>query len=243
MSAERASWKGESANGVRNRAAIPGCPAVASAAMFVKVCGITTSDDALVALAAGADAVGLIFAAGSSRQVTPDVARDIVRTLPPGTVAVGVFRGERPERILEIVEHARLTGVQLHGHETPSETAVVRRHTPFLVQAFSADDPRLERLDDYDVDAVLLDSSTPGSGVAFDWVLAERYVPGRRVILAGGLTPDNVAEAVAQVRPWGVDVASGVEASAGRKDPLKVRRFVANAAEALSEFSAPDGSA
>lgn len=210
--------------------------------MFVKVCGITTPEDALFALAMGADAVGLILAP-STRQVTPDVARDIVRELPQGTVAVGVFRDERPERILEIVEHARLTGVQLHGHETPAEAAVVRRRVPFLVQAFSADDPRLERIDDYDVDAVLLDSSTPGSGVAFDWALAERYVPGRRVILAGGLTADNVAEAVALVRPWGVDVASGVEASPGRKDTVKVRRFVANAAEALSEFPADPGSA
>jgi phosphoribosylanthranilate isomerase len=212
--------------------------------MFVKVCGITNAEDALFAVAMGADAVGLIFAAGSPRQVTPDTARDIVRELPQGTVAVGVFRDERPERILEVVEHAGLTGVQLHGHETPAEAAVVRRRVPFLVQAFSADDPRLDRIDDFPVDAVLLDSSTPGSGLAFDWKLAERFVvPGRRVILAGGLTPDNVARAVAQVRPWGVDVASGVEASPGHKDPVKVRHFVAAAGEALSEFSADHGSA
>jgi phosphoribosylanthranilate isomerase len=211
--------------------------------MFVKVCGITTPEDALFALAMGADAVGLILADGSPRRVTPDTARDIVRELPQGTVAVGVFRDERPERILEVAEHARLTGVQLHGHETPAEAAAVRRRVPFLVQAFGAGDPRLDRIDDYDVDAVLLDSSTPGSGVAFDWALAEPYVAGRRVILAGGLTPDNVAEAVARVRPWGVDVASGVEARPGRKDTVKVRRFVANATEALSEFSADPGSA
>ena len=210
--------------------------------MFVKVCGITTPEDALFAVAMGADAVGLILAP-SPRQVTPDIARDIVRELPQGTLAIGVFRDERPERILEVVEHARLGGVQLHGHETPAEAAAMHRRVPFLVQAFGAGDPRLDRIDDYDVDAVLLDSSTPGSGVAFDWKLAERFVPGRRVILAGGLTPDNVAEAVAQVRPWGVDVASGVEASPGRKDPVKVRHFVANAAEALSEFPGADGSA
>jgi phosphoribosylanthranilate isomerase len=210
--------------------------------MFVKVCGITNPEDALFAVAMGADAIGLIFAP-STRQVDADTARDIVRELPPGTLAVGVFRDERPQRILELVEHARLTGVQLHGHETPAEAALLRRTVPFLVQAFSVADPRLGRIDDYDVDAVLLDSSTPGSGVAFDWKLAERFVPGRRVILAGGLTPDNVARAVAQVRPWGVDVASGVEASPGRKDAVKVRHFVVNAAEALSEFPAPDGSA
>ncbi len=211
--------------------------------MFVKVCGITNSEDALFAVAMGADAVGLIFASGSKRQVTPDVARDIVRELPEGSVAVGVFRDEQPEQIVEIVEHTGLRGVQLHGHETPAEAAVVRRRVPFLVKAFSVDDPRLDRIDDYRVDAVLLDSTTPGSGVAFDWRLAERFVPGRRVILAGGLTPDNVAEAVAQVRPWGVDVASGVEAAPGRKDPVEVRRFVSAATDALAEFSAADGSA
>ncbi len=210
--------------------------------MFVKVCGITNAEDALFAVAMGADAVGLILAR-STRQVDPDTARAIVRELPPGTLAVGVFRDERPERILEVVQHAGLGGVQLHGHETPAEAAVVRRRVEFVVQAFGADDPRLERVDDYDVDAVLLDSSTPGSGVAFDWKLAERFVPGRRVILAGGLTPDNVAEAVEQVRPWGVDVASGVEASPGRKDAVKVRRFIAEAGRALSEFSAGHGPA
>jgi phosphoribosylanthranilate isomerase len=154
-----------------------------------------------------------------------------------------VFRDERPERILDVLDHARLRGVQLHGHETPAEAAVIRRRVPFLIQAFGADDPRLARIDDYGVDAVMLDSSTPGSGVAFDWALAERYVPGRRVILAGGLTPENVAAAIEQVRPWGVDVASGVEASPGRKDAVKVRRFVAHAADALSEFSGDRGSA
>jgi phosphoribosylanthranilate isomerase len=211
--------------------------------VFVKVCGITNAEDALFAVAMGADAIGLIFAEGSPRRVTPDTARDIVRELPPGTVAVGVFRDEHPDRIAEIVEHARLRGVQLHGHETPPEAAVVRRHVPFLVKAFSVDDPALARVDDFAVDAVLLDSTTPGSGVAFDWELARPYVAGRRVILAGGLGPDNVAEAVERVRPWGVDVASGVEASPGRKDPVKVRRFIAAAGAALSEFSATDGPA
>ena len=188
-------------------------------AVFVKVCGITNPEDALFAVAMGADAVGLIFAAARRARSPPTPPATSSGELPPGTLAVGVFRDERPERILEIVEHARLGGVQLHGHETPAEAAVVRRRVPFLVQAFGADDPRLDRIDDYDVDAVLLDSSTPGSGVAFDWKLAERFVPGRRVILAGGLTPDNVAQAVAQVRPWGVDVASGVEASPGPQGP------------------------
>ena len=223
--------------------------------MFVKVCGTTTPDDALFAVAMGADAIGLILAP-SPRQIDADTARAIVRQLPPGVHAVGVFRDERPERILEVVEHAGLHGVQLHGRETPAEAKAVRRHTGFLVQAFTADDPRLDRVDDYPVDAILLDSTSPGSGVAFDWRLAEKVVvPGRRVILAGGLTPDNVAGAIEQVRPWGVDVVSGVEASPGAKDPVKVRRFIAAAtataastdstdsADSANEFSADPGPA
>src|SRR4051794_20412234 len=100
--------------------------------MFVKVCGITTVDDALLALEAGADAVGLILAP-STRRVDVDAARDIVRALPPGTLAVGVFRDERPEAIVAIVERTGLTGVQLHGHESPADAAVVRPAVPFLV--------------------------------------------------------------------------------------------------------------
>jgi phosphoribosylanthranilate isomerase len=220
-----------------------GTPGGTVTAVFVKVCGITTPDDALFALAMGADAIGMVLAP-SPRQVDPDTVRDVVRELPPGAFAVGVFRDEAPEQILRVLERTGLRGVQLHGHETPAEAAVLRRHVAFLVQAFTVQDPRLERVDDYPVDAVLLDSSSPGSGVAFDWKLAERLVvPGRRVILAGGLTPENVAQAVEQVRPWGVDVASGVEASPGRKDAVKVRRFVAEATRALSEFSTGTGSA
>ncbi|HEY6533579.1 MAG TPA: phosphoribosylanthranilate isomerase [Acidimicrobiales bacterium] len=210
--------------------------------MFVKVCGITNRDDALFALAMGADAIGMVLAP-SKRRVHPDTVRDVVQALPSDAVVVGVFRDERPETILEVVEHARLRGVQLHGHEIPRDASLIRRKVPFLVQAFVPGDPRLERLDEYPIDAVMLDSSVPGSGVAFDWNLAEGVAPGKRVILAGGLTPDTVADAVEQVRPWGVDVSSGVEAEPGRKDPRKVRRFVAAASEALSEFSADTGQA
>jgi phosphoribosylanthranilate isomerase len=108
---------------------------------------------------------------------------------------------------------------------------------PFLVQAFSANDPRLARIEDYDVDAVLLDAPVPGSGETFDWDLVGSLPQRHRLILAGGLTPENVREAVQAVRPWGVDVASGVEASPGQKDPVALRRFIAEATNALSEFS------
>lgn len=205
--------------------------------MFVKVCGITNREDALFALAMGADAIGMVLAP-STRRVDPDTVRDVVRALPSDAVVVGVFRDERPETILEVIEHAGLRGVQLHGHEIPADARLVRRKVPFLVQAFVPGDPRLARVEEYPVDAVMIDSSSPGSGVAFDWGLAEGIAPGKRIILAGGLTPGNVGAAIEQVRPWGVDVSTGVEAEPGRKDPLKVRRFVGAAGEALSKFSA-----
>jgi phosphoribosylanthranilate isomerase len=119
----------------------------------------------------------------------------------------------------------------------------LRSTIPFLVQVFTADDPRLARLDEYPIDAVLLDSPTPGSGETFDWSRITDLPQRRRVILAGGLNPANVAEAVERVRPWGVDVVSGVEASAGRKDPEALAAFMVSSRDALSEFSNDPGPA
>ena len=204
--------------------------------MFVKICGITNAADALLAVAMGAEVLGFVFA-DSKRQVTPEQAGEIIQQLPYDVTAVGVFRNHHPEQILEVVSVARLTGVQLHGQEMPGEAALLRRKVPFLVQAFSANDPRLARVDDYEVDAVLLEAPTPGSGEVFDWELVGSLPHRRRVILAGGLTADNVRTAVESVRPWGVDVASGVESEPGQKDPVKLRHFINAATDALSEFS------
>ncbi|MBU6330204.1 MAG: phosphoribosylanthranilate isomerase [Acidobacteria bacterium] len=204
--------------------------------MFVKICGITNAADALLAVAMGAEVLGFIFAE-SSRQIAPELAGEIIQQLPYDVTAVGVFRNQPTEQILEIASIARLTGVQLHGQEMPGEAALLRRRVPFLVQAFAADDPRLTKVDDYDVDAVLLDAPTPGSGEVFDWDLVGTLPHRHRVILAGGLTAENVRGAVEAVRPWGVDVASGVEAEPGRKDPVKLRHFINAATDALSEFS------
>ena len=204
--------------------------------MFVKICGITNAADALLAVAMGAEVLGFVFA-DSTRQVTPEQAADIIVQLPYDVTAVGVFRNHHPDQIADVISVARLTGVQLHGQETPAEAAMLRRRVPFLVQAFSANDPRLSRVDDYDVDAVLLDAPTPGSGETFDWDLVGSLPQRRRVILAGGLDADNVRAAVQAVRPWGVDVASGVESSPGQKDPVALRRFIQTATDALSEFS------
>ncbi len=201
----------------------------------MKICGITREDDALLAVAMGADAVGFIFAP-SKRQIAPGIARDIARRLPPEILTVGVFRDEAPARVIDIVHSAGLRAAQLHGHESAETTRFVRDHVPVVIKAFPAGDRGLDHLDDYRADAVLVDSPSPGSGVTFDWTLAEGRSDGRRVILAGGLDPDNVAEAIGRVRPWGVDVASGVEndrGEPGQKDARKVKAFV-DAAKAAS---------
>lgn len=196
--------------------------------MFVKICGITREDDALLAVAMGADAVGFIFAP-SKRQVSPMVARDIVRRLPPEILTVGVFRDEASSRVVEIVNTAGLRAAQLHGHESAESTRWVRERVPFVIKAFAAGDRALDDARSFGADAILLDSPLPGSGEVFDWSLAEGRPDGIRTILAGGLTPDNVGDAVAKVKPWGVDVASGVEklgGEPGQKDASKVRTFI-----------------
>lgn len=199
--------------------------------MFVKICGITSPDDALLAAGLGADAVGMIFAA-SSRRITAGRARDIVRRLPPDIVTVGVFRNERRERVVEIANTIGLRAVQLHGHESPEDTRWVAERVPAVIRAFSAHDPALGRLADYGPVRPLVDSPQPGSGETFDWTRMDELSLDRPIILAGGLDPTNVVEAIETVRPWGVDVASGVEARPGHKDPVKVRKFIANARSA-----------
>ncbi|HEX9970237.1 MAG TPA: phosphoribosylanthranilate isomerase [Acidimicrobiales bacterium] len=196
--------------------------------MFVKVCGTTSEEDALLAVAMGADAVGFVFAP-STRQIAPSIAADIVKRLPPEVVTIGVFRDETPERVVEIVNGAGLKGAQLHGRESAKDTQWLRRRVPMVIKAFAAGDAAVRNALDYGADAVLLDAPSPGSGQVFDWRLAEGVPDGCRLMLAGGLTPDNVAEAIARVHPWGVDAVSGIEASPGHKDARKLRAFVANA--------------
>ena len=199
--------------------------------MFVKICGITSEEDALLAVAMGADAVGFIFAP-SKRQVSASRARDIARRLPPEILTVGVFRDEAPQRVVEIVQTAGLRAAQLDGHETPDITKWVRKRISYVIQGFAAGDRNLGRADEYGADAILIGSSAPGQGQMFDWSLAEGAPSGRKVIMCGGLTPENVADAIERVGPWGVDVATGVEkddGEPGQKDPRKVRAVVANA--------------
>ncbi len=183
-----------------------------------------------MAAALGADAVGFLFAP-SSRQVTVGVVRDIVRRLPPEIVTVGVFRDQAPRLVVDTVLEAGLRAAQLHGHETPQDAAEIRPYVQALIVALSVGDPALGHLEQYDVDAVLIDSPVPGSGQVFDWAQVDGVPMDRRLILAGGLTPANVGAAVREVQPWGVDTSSGVQVVGDptRKDPLKVQAFVRNA--------------
>ncbi len=193
--------------------------------MFVKICGITNEDDALFAVAMGADAVGFVFAP-STRQVAVQQVYDITRRLPPEILTVGVFRDEVPSRVIDVVNRSGVKAAQLHGHETPGMVAEVAAQIRWVIKAVAAGSPDARRADEFGTDMVLVDAPSPGSGLVFDWSLVDDVAEGPRIILAGGLDPDNVAEAVRLVRPWGVDVSSGVEKSPGKKDALKVKAFI-----------------
>lgn len=200
--------------------------------MFVKIDGITTVEDAVLAASLGADAVGFIFAA-SPRQIAPEVVRGIVAALPAHVLTLGVFVEEARERVVEIVETAGLGGAQLHGHESADDTRWIRQQVGTVFKAFGAGDPAVGHASEYGADAVVVDNPRGGgSGEAYDWTLAQPVPAEVPLVLAGGLSPGNVAAAIAAVRPWGVDVSSGVEAGPGRKDPAKLRAFLA-AAKAL----------
>lgn len=193
--------------------------------MFVKICGITTEEDALLAVAMGADAVGFNFTP-CERQIAPGKAADIAKRLPPDVLTVGIFRNDAPDRVIKVTLAAGLNAAQLHGHETAEETREIRSKLQVVIKAFPAGDPGLDHADDFGADAILIDSTAPGSGEVFDWALAEGAPSNRRIILAGGLTPENVADGIERVQPWGVDVATGVESSPGRKDPSKLKDFI-----------------
>jgi phosphoribosylanthranilate isomerase len=197
----------------------------------VKICGITNLEDALAAVEAGADALGFVFAE-SPRRVAPATARGIVAELPPYVTAVGVFVDAAVAEVREVVAEVGLAVAQLHGAEQPEVVATLAP-TP-CIKAF-----RVRRREDlaalsrYRVQGYLVDAFVPGrpggTGVRFDWDLLEGFAAPGPLILSGGLTPENVAEAVRRVRPYAVDVSSGVEAEAGRKDHALIRRFIEEA--------------
>ena len=202
--------------------------------MFVKICGITNEDDALLAVAMGADAVGFVFAP-SSRQVAASQVYDITRRLPPEILTVGVFRDETPSRVIDIVNRAGLKAAQLHGHETPAMVEEVMAGMRRVIKAVVAGSDDARNADTFGTDIVLVDAPTPGGGKVFDWSLVDFTASGLNIILSGGLTPDNVSDAVRLTSPWGVDVSSGVERAPGKKDALKVKAFIERARAAAPQ--------
>ena len=209
--------------------------------MFVKICGVTNEEDALLAVALGADAVGFIFAP-SPRQIVAEKVRDIVKRLPAEVLTVGVFRDEHPTRVLETVRESGVRAVQLHGHESAADVEFISQHVRTVIKAMSAGSVDVRNARKFGTRVILIDAPQPGSGEVFDWKLTGEIPEGLNVILAGGLTPENVAQGIKVVRPWGVDVSSGVEASPGRKDPILVKRFI-EAARAVPEVEYKSSSA
>jgi phosphoribosylanthranilate isomerase len=210
------------------------------AGIFVKICGVTSEADALLAVGMGADAVGFVFAP-SPRQMAPAAVADIVKRLPHETVTVGVFRDEAPRRVIEIANLIGLRAVQLHGVESVEDTRWIASRSGMTIKAFPAGHRNIERFQEYGAHLLLIDGASPGSGELFDWRLAEGVVDPRRLIVSGGLRADNVGAAIAHLRPWGVDVSSGVEAAPGVKDPGKLRDFVAAARQAARAPATPGG--
>ncbi len=200
----------------------------------VKICGITCEQDALLAAALGADAVGFVFAP-SPRQVFPSDVADIVKRLPHGILTVGVFRNDTPEHVALIVNQIGLGAAQLHGDETPDACRYVAERVPLTIKALPAGDPGITRFADYGADLLLVDGPEPGSGKVFDWKLVEGVVDHSRLVVSGGLTPGNVGLAIEHLRPGWVDTSSGVEREPGRKDPVKLRAFIQAAKRAYEE--------
>jgi phosphoribosylanthranilate isomerase len=201
----------------------------------VKFCGITRPEDAELAVALGAWAVGMIFWPGTERRCDPAVAAGIARSLRRRVELVGVFHNATLEEVAGTAEAVGLTAVQLHGDEGPAYCAEIARRTGARLIKARAVRSRADvlALRAFHTDLHLLDTGRPGrpggTGETWDWSLAEGGAGGTPFLLAGGLTADNVADAIAQAAPWGVDVASGTEASPGVKDPEKMRAFAAAA--------------
>src|SRR5262245_6786547 len=195
----------------------------------VKICGITRVGDALAAADAGADALGFMFVEASPRCVTKAQVAEIIRALPPFIARVGVFVNPTEAEVRGAVAECGINALQFHGEETPE---FCRRFGLPILKAFRVRDAAsLKLLTQFQSETWLLDSFVPGqhggTGAVFNWDLAVAAIQqGGRVILAGGLTPENVADAVRRVRPYGLDVSSGVESAPGIKDPSMVRRFI-----------------
>jgi len=212
--------------------------------ILVKICGITNWPDAKAACDAGADMLGFNFYEKSLRRVSTVEAATMRAKLPSGVQPVGLFVNAKPSEINSLHAFVRFTAAQLHGDETPTVVSEVTRTVP-VIKAFRvpADFP-LSTLDKYhDAFAFLLDGSRAGqfggTGATADWNVARRAVAAHRIILAGGLTPENVGAAIRSVRPYAVDVASGVESKPGKKDHARLKQFIDEVRRAEQELDAP----
>ncbi|MFF7080448.1 phosphoribosylanthranilate isomerase [Streptomyces lavendulae] len=194
--------------------------------LFVKICGLKTARDVDVAVEAGAGAVGFVFAPGSPRTIGAGAARELAARVPAGVLTVGVFRGQSVEEVRRFTEESGVRGVQLHGEEPPAHYEALRVPGRTLLRATAL---HVERCGEYGEDLLLIDAPDPGSGKPWNWGSAEFAAPEGRWLLAGGLNPGNVREAVAATGAWGVDVSSGVESERGVKSPELIRAFVSAA--------------
>ena len=194
----------------------------------VKICGITNLEDALCVVAAGADALGFVFYAKSPRYIHPEKVAQIVSKLPPFVTTVGLFVNADPETIRQTMGVTGLNVIQLHGDELPEDCCLFS--SPVIKAVRVKDVGSLAGIDEYKVSALLLDAWNDqqygGTGESFDWQLAKKLTGNLPIILAGGLTPDNVAQAIQMINPYAVDVSSGVEERPGHKDYKKVREFI-----------------
>jgi phosphoribosylanthranilate isomerase len=211
--------------------------------ILVKICGITNWPDAKAACDAGADMLGFNFYEKSLRRVSTVEAATMRAKLPSGVQPVGLFVNAKPSEINSLHAFVRFTAAQLHGDETPTVVSEVTRTVP-VIKAFrvAADFP-LSTLDKYhDAFAFLIDGSRAGqfggTGASADWNVARRAVSAHRIILAGGLTPENVGAAIRSVRPYAVDVASGVESKPGKKDHARLKQFIDEVRRAEQELDA-----
>ncbi|WP_338899746.1 phosphoribosylanthranilate isomerase [Streptomyces sp. TG1A-60] len=192
--------------------------------LFVKICGLKTERDVDTAVEAGADAIGFVFSA-SPRRIDAATAARLSRRVPEHVLTVGVFRDEPLHDVRSLATDSGIRAVQLHGPEDRAYYGDLATGEWTLIRA-AAFGGSVPRCGEFGEDMLLLDAPVPGSGIAWDWSTKPLAGPGEKWLLAGGLTPDNVRDAVATTRPWGVDVSSGVEHSRGVKDPALITEFV-----------------
>jgi phosphoribosylanthranilate isomerase len=198
---------------------------------FIKICGITNVGDAAAAVAAGVDALGFNFYRASPRYIAPEIAREIIEQLPQSVMAVGVFVNESPDVVRSIAEETGIAAVQLHGDESPTYCADLATNLSVFKALAASRNVDIQLAGEYEVEAFILDTEDRalrgGTGRVFDWSIAQRFKQlAPKLILAGGLSPENIQAAIETVGPYGVDACSSLEDSPGRKNHERMRVFV-----------------